>query len=466
MKVIYIILLINLYAMHSYSQPSYLDTKYEPKELISDFDFLFKVYEDVHPNLYAYTSKESIQAECTAVKKSITHALTTKEFGLLIQPIISKLYQGHTWVNTYQNNYWDYFNKGGLIFPFKIKILNERMFVVSNFSSDSTIKNGSEIKKINNIEVSTIIDSLLQYEIGERKEFRIERLSKGFACQIWSIYNLGKEFNLEIILPGQDKVKHLFTKGVKGNSIRAEKSFSFYHKDSIGILDWESMQYDKGFKAFVNAMLDTLKETNTKSLIIDLRNNPGGDIRMGNFLLKRLTAQPFTPVSKMEIKGSNRLKKHYKNYIPKIIRWLPLQYLYYWTREMWQIPEGQIGTINIKTIKPKRKSQRYAGKVYVLIGPYTYSASKEFAIVIKENHIGALIGQETGGYVTDYLNTYFFKLPNTQLLAGVSITKSFPPNGKDEKHGVVPDYIVLQTIENYQKNIDAEMEYTLKLIKE
>ncbi|MBN1953076.1 MAG: hypothetical protein JW801_17860, partial [Bacteroidales bacterium] len=60
-----------------------------------------------------------------------------------------------------------------------------------------------------------------------------------------------------------------------------------------------------------------------------------------------------------------------------------------------------------------------------------------------------------------------FTLANTKLTCYTSLSKIYMPcNNNDTNNGVIPDYILIPSLDYLLNDQDYTLEYTLKLIKE
>jgi C-terminal processing protease CtpA/Prc len=200
-------------------------------------------------------------------------------------------------------------------------------------------------------------------------------------------------------------------------------------------------------------------------LIIDIRENPGGYSDLAEALLSYITDKPVTRDLNMEIRASKQIKDWYRSTLRWYIKWLPIQYIHPVWRKIWFTPEGDNVLVRDNPKKPKENPLRFHGRLFILIGPGTFSTAVGFAAAVKDYKLGTLIGEETGGLATSFGDYYPFDLPNTRLWVFVSHKRIFRPSGEDDGRGVLPDYEVKQSITDSQEGIETVMEFTKQLIK-
>ena len=120
------------------NQPAYLKPM-PPEKLKEDLDFLFKTIEEVHPNMYAYISKEKFAPLRDKLYNQITQPMTRLNFLKLIAPTVASLKNPHTIVfpplPPDASEYTDYLQKGGKIFSLSLNWDGEKVILAKNYTS-------------------------------------------------------------------------------------------------------------------------------------------------------------------------------------------------------------------------------------------------------------------------------------------------------------------------------------------
>ncbi len=466
---------------HRKIMPEEFSKKFTPDELKADIAFMVKTFEDVHPNLYAYISRESFQKQREDIEQDITTPLTRIEFYRKIAPLANKI-DGHTSISPPTEEYNSYAEKNGLRFPFDLAIVESKILVTENYSDDTTIIAGSELTSVNGVSTPIWLDSLAQYWAGERNSFRRAAVVEYSKLMMWLVFGWGKTFEIEFVTQqGERKIARV--QGVTTESIKkkietqkktgtSNYAYSFKVIDSLrlGLLDFQSMDgklYER-FKEFLKTTFAQIRKDSVRHLVIDLRRNGGGSSQLGNALLNYITDKPFRQVSRVEMKASDQVRDYFYNFLPFYLRWLRIFGLHNVEPSispLFNAPKDSIGLYIPKEEKPSDNPLRFDGEVYVLIGTGTYSSAQMFACTVKDYSFATLIGEETGGLATAYGEVYSFDLLNTRLPANVSCKRFVRPSGIDDGRGVLPDIEVKQTAEDTEKGIDTVLNYTIELIR-
>ena len=122
----------------------------------------------------------------------------------------------------------------------------------------------------------------------------------------------------------------------------------------------------------------------------------------------------------------------------------------------------------MKAREPNKNA--FTGNIYLLISPRVASAGSLFAAMVAGNENTITIGEEAmGGYYGHNGHTDFgYILPKSKILTEFSIDniEQDVPKKSNQfyNRGIIPDYNVKQTFEDFLNNVDTQMNFTLKLI--
>ena len=117
----------------------------------------------------------------------------------------------------------------------------------------------------------------------------------------------------------------------------------------------------------------------------------------------------------------------------------------------------------------KEPDYKFSGKTYVIISPVTYSGSSEFSNMMYTQDLATFVGQETGGGYLGNTSGYGNELvlphskikvsiPSLQFVMNVKPTLSFG-------RGVIPQYEVIPTFEEYINGENAPLKYILEQLE-
>ena len=220
----------------------------------------------------------------------------------------------------------------------------------------------------------------------------------------------------------------------------------------------------------VEQVRDFLASCQAPNLVIDVRNNPGGDSEV---LMRLLSYFADTPMERQKGGYARVLKQG---------QFASLAHSLNHTADEDIFPEYEAGengyyirdTIETCAVVLPDPDVHYGGKVYVLTNGHSFSAATLFPSVLVRNRRGVTVGRETGsGYHS--MTAYKFAdimLPNTlqtihiplvQMVFDTTVCDRLP-----EGRGLLPDYPLPLTYNEIMCGPDGEtdvlLDYALSLI--
>ncbi len=425
-------LFLSLCTMRAFGQAQNLSRE----QMLQDIDSLFSTIEKVHPDMYAVYPKHALEKDLERIKSELEPTGDVFYFYKQITPLVVKLGDGHTSVGFP----YDFFvNVPDMrLFPFPVEITYpDKIVEVENdyTQTQNTIPIGAQITKINNKQIDDIVQEMMHYVSGEKDFFKIEQLKYLFTPLVYALYG-DSIFDIEYLFN-----RNQYSVQVKGISFKeryerpqqnsvssneqSDYTFRTLPDKNIGILEFNRFADLDKFKLFLDSTFRVLQQENISNLIIDIRENGGGNSSLGDELFQYISPVPFAQFGKMIIKYSDILKQFYK------------------TRN-WKIsnPNG-IKVHNSKLKKLRKNKLRYAGNVFLLTSHYTFSSAADFAWAFKYFKMGSVIGEETGGLAVCFGDIITLELPNSGIFYSVSWKKFYGYGATDDNiHGTLPDYEV------------------------
>ena len=202
------------------------------------------------------------------------------------------------------------------------------------------------------------------------------------------------------------------------------------------------------------------------NLIIDVRQNPGGDVKVCNQLLSWFIDRPTTATTHYDKVNSNSTYQsfvHCTNYSPDDKPF-----------EDYVAREGQEGFYNPSTIDAiviPDSALHYDGRLYVLIDETSKSAATDFPAQLVRCGRAKTVGRETGtGY--HYMTAVKFahlSLPNSHIEFTLPLVKSVLDDSATDRfpaqRGLLPDVEVPLTYEEfYTSEGDPILDKVLNII--
>lgn len=427
-----------------FAQPSayVTDKRYSVHELTSDLRTLRKKLESIHPDLYRYTPKPVFTAFFDSLEQAITQPRTEQEFLSLVTLLNAKTGDGHTMFLPSEDA-MEYNNRKGHFFPFMVTWINEKLYITENGSADNSISAGEEIISINGTAAPAVMSQLLQRQIrdAQNETYPVWILNRYFPVYYNFCYGQPEQFVLEL----KNDHGNTYFKQVAALTKDSSKLFrqtrypaslpsanneqgiilEENNETSTAILTIKSFDeellkssYQQDFHQVIDSVFAQLKRSHAQHLILDLRNNQGGDFEPGRYLLSYLCTKP-------------------------------VQYL--------------LGGKEARLLQPK--ANHFKGKLYVLINGGSFSNTAIISACLEREQRAVFIGEETGG------NKYIISgeateeiLPYIRVRAFISTTTFRISQKTNNGHGVMPTWFMQSSIDDLLTRKDRARTFALKLI--
>jgi len=219
-----------------------------------------------------------------------------------------------------------------------------------------------------------------------------------------------------------------------------------------------------------------MAELAVEHLIIDLRFNQGGNVKIPGLLYSYLAQEAFNESLLLKIQNfdiphvehlnkiegqENITSKDVAQFIKKMQKEFKKKND---STELWTLSENEVK-------QPKKSS--FDGNVYLLVGGRSLSASSYFTALFKSHERGMIIGEQMGGSYRSLTagKMLTYQLPNTKIeLAAPIMVVDFADElyQKIDEEKITPDLIFSddETYQYFLEKKDLEMERVFQLIKE
>lgn len=416
-------------------------SKFPKKEVLEDLNYLRQSLEEAHYNLYAYTDKDEFSRNFEKVKSSINaDSLSLLETTSLFQAVISKANNGHTEIPFPGSAYIEYAYAGGTIFPLELAFEDGKALIRKNWSTDNSTKAGEELISINQVPIAEVLEKIFPLVSAERVYFKLAKIElTSFPRLYWQAFGQQEEFEVEI-KKGDVREKHQIKAINLIDDYEMKRDEVFSGTREVKFLEQAAYLKPGNFSGdeeqYRNFLDSSFQEINKKSppnLIIDLRNNLGGDNTFSDYLVSFLADKPFQWNSEFTLKTSSILKSHVRE-------------TYDTTQAFWKSvlthENGSIYPYEFEDFDPQPLEKRFSGQVYVLINRQTHSQSAVTAAQMQDYGWATVVGEETGDFPSLYASQYGFALPNTGIEVKISKGYIVRVNGSKKSEGVIPDIFI------------------------
>ena len=392
---------------------------------------VISILKDVHPYPYAFQTEERFNF----IKDSILQGYNSQDSISVLDAfqcyanLTGILKCGHTGV--YRTKELD-----GVInkFPMDIKVIDGVGLITHNNPS-MNLSIGDQIISVNDISWKAIFEKGIKLHSSDGDSPLNHALfERSLRLDIAIILGNPQNYKLTTMHKGTI-VENILSSNVSAILAPTFQGFEFSRvgtNKNIGLIKVFNFPSDeksiRDFEKFCKKTSSMLKRKKIKTVIIDIRNNGGGD-RI-DLLLRYFTPTSFKLMSsKINTFG---LAKHSKDLI-----------FHGTTYE------------NVLKIPTKSEASRQVDfqgdlyldiNLYVLVNGRTASAASHFASLVKEHDLGKIAGTETGGRAAgcngNVYCSYFLSNSGIELYLPLMVN-TYAVNQEDNpNHGVIPDIFI------------------------
>jgi hypothetical protein len=467
--------------------------KYPPSQLQKDYSIYQETLEQAHPGLYWYTSKDSMDYYFAWGREQLKDSLTEPEFRRILTYVTSKINCGHTSIRA-SKAYSKYSDTVRIfrVFPLSMKLWPDTAVVAATLSRrDTILKRGTMLTTINNKPITEIVDTLFKYlsTDGYNTTHKYQALSnRGFFGSMYSsLFGYSRTYSIGYIDSAGNKKTTVITpyfpaadtsnrseirpaprlpkpsrkdlKNLRRNAVRLLRIDSSSH---VAMMDLNSFGRGYGLKGFFKRSFKALRKNDIGHLIIDVRGNGGGSVTNSTQLTRYMTDHEFKVGDSLYAVAK---RKRYSRYVQN--DFFNRLFMTFFTKKL-KDGNYHFRYFERHYFKPKKKNH-FEGKVYILTGGNSFSATTLFtSALMKQNNI-TVVGEETGGgaygnsawlipYVTLPETKVRFRLPLFRLV----IDKNTPKDGK----GVQPEIESRPTIDAIKRGADYKIDKVMELIEQ
>lgn len=436
---------------------------YTARQLTEDLAYLQESLEKIHPGLYWYTDKASLDRAFSQLRSTLPKTTSEAEFYQLLSPLIEQIHCGHTELYPAKATE-EYRALVGKDFPLDLWIRGDSAVVSQEHGG---IPSGATVVAINGHDQTQTIRRMRATiaSDGYNQTYKSFRLQHEFPTLFARHVQPADSFAVTFReLSGQIRTTRLAgQEPISSTSDHATAQII----DSLQtlVLKLPSFASSQDFPSFLRETFQKIAQRRITTLVIDLRNNQGGQDDYGALLYAYLTDQPFPYYRRISVAttDSSLLNRLSVDDAP-LLHVLP-NYL-----SSVQKQDGVYAYTNHPNLGLQQPQPNgFNGTVYVLINGGTFSAAAELAAIIRSHKRGLFIGEEAGGgyWGNCSLATPLLTLPHSKLRLAVPLARyelavsSAGPVG----HGVRPDHETIYQLADLSSNRDKALTYCLDLIR-
>lgn len=360
-----------------------------PQQLREDLQTIADTLRDQHPETSHSVAPASLRRALASARARLDAPMDRDQAWLQLAPLNSVLADAHTLVAypDWRGDLKAHVAAGGGLFPYEVHVDGERgeLFVVADLGGARSEQARARITRINGVSARRVIERLMRLTHGDSPAFRARLLEQRWAFYYWRAYGDPARFDialrpvaaaapsrLALSLPAASRLPALLA-----GDQNFERTFGFeLRPERAAVLRIDSFVWSdpERFYAFTEDAFAQIKRHGVRRLIVDIRDNGGGDDELWmRGLLRHIADRPYR-------NGSTYRKRVLAKF-----------------RSGEEVTGAIVRGEKTGLIEPVADDPlHYDGELIVLIGPATYSSSVLFANTVQDFGFGRVAGARGG----------------------------------------------------------------------
>lgn len=408
------------------------DSVFSVAQLRADVRFIQDAIAKTHPDVSHSVGPDRLGAAFRDVDAALKQPMTRDQAWRVLSTLNPVFADGHMTVThpAVVKHTEAFLQAGGALFPFEVHVDTAGdLYIRSELGGGASALAGARIDRINGVAARDVVRQLLERTSGDSPNMRANFLARRWWFVYWKMF--GAPTSFEFILAGprggqrlRRPASSVAPVGVRdADESDHDRQFRFELLPNNGALltvNNFALQDKKPFFAFAERAFTAMRDQKVTTLFIDIRDNTGGDDSMWKQgLLRYIADRPY---------------RNANTYIKKVIEGRQSE-----TEKVGEVIRGTLDTWEQPEVD---HPLHFSGKVYVLIGRWTYSSSILLANTMRDFRFGTLVG--AGGYARARQSggIQFLTLPHTGLVVIVPRFILDPPSGTPQSGLIRPDIVL------------------------
>ncbi|MHB8911081.1 MAG: S41 family peptidase [Lysobacter sp.] len=438
-------------------------SRFTAEQVRADFATLYQRLQDSHYDLFVRRPRGEYDALFQRTQAELDAPMDLDEVRRHFQRFVAYGNVAHARIDAPPGDWEQFRAAGGKAFPLLLRVVEGKAYVVDGHSPGTAIAQGDEVLSVDGEPALRWLDRLRTQVSADNDYLFHTQLETQLPMLVWREHGERDAFEVVLDQAGTGRRLALTVPALS----RADSVAAAARRPGRFELDWDTRQarmldggiaylrpgpfYDNrpeaadpwdasAFKAFIDQAFASFIAQGAKTLLIDLRDNPGGDNSFSDHMLAWIADRQFRFSPQFEIKvsqaaiESNRQRLQASGGKPdSTSAQLAAAYA-------GQSPGSRIN-FPVPLVAP-RAGQRFPGDVHMLVNRRSYSNTVLVAAIAQDYGFATVLGEETADLASTYGAMEKFTLPLTGIEVGFPKARILRPSGDPQPRGVIPDIAI------------------------
>ena len=446
-------------------------------ELKEDVQFLQEALYECHANIFRYYPKDTLDHYFETFQALVDTSVDKRLFENQLREVITKVGCVHTMAFIPKAKVKKKDKKPTWIIPFKVFTDGDKLWIADALEDSLLHYKGVEILAINGRAASSIVQRLRKHQSadGYNTTFSKRFINRGLYFNLLTTryYGLDSLATFSFSRAGKIEQRKLSTVDLNRFKPKKKKKITywrsmmknhFFRIDSTtntGIIKIAAFKpYNRKTQRFYKKAFKTIEESGVDNLVIDLRDNLGGNIFEAASLLSYILDDKHYYTLERE---KNNLKDYAIPSTKFANKMIYLKRNVFSFRKRYK--KDSLHIIEMQ-FKPSKRFN-YNGKTWVMTNGMSTSSSSYLAAYLKHQGAAIIVGAEAGGGEAGNNGGFYAKveLPNSKIKIQIPQYWLNYHLVEDKGTGAIPHYPITPKLKDVILKKDVELDFILERIK-
>ena len=429
-----------------------------PAQAKADLERLYTGLISAEADLFAETPKEVFDRHYEELKVEYSAPVSRADLFKDFQSFAALANHGHTRLEGLSPAWQNFVANDGKVFPVTFSVFQGDV-IVASAPPESQIKPGDRIISIDEKANPIWLREITRFISAETPTLAYSLLGQGEYYYFWLAYGEQEAYRVVVERDGEEIISELKATSIEAlnRNIEQESGFDlpgrkakfindqigylrpgpFYHFEAETAEDAYNADALEAYVRFIDDSFNSFLEKEIDHLILDLRDNPGGDASFSDPVVSWFATEPFRFASDFRIRVSEETTA--SNQARLDTRDSAAGGVSQTFADLFaSAKNGDLVSFEIPYVSP-REGDTFDGKVHVLVNRFSYSNAVSVAAMIQDYGFATIYGEETRDMATTYGAMEHFSLTNSGFKVGYPKAHIIRPNGETKTNPVTPD---------------------------
>lgn len=422
-----------------------------------EFDELYRKLRASHYDLFANRPREEYDAEFELMYGTFSRSMTRAEIQEQFQRFVALGNVAHAKIDPSVDAWERFRDDGGRAFPAYFRVIDDRVFV-NEVAGGHALSVGDEVQSVDGTPALAWL-AVLRAQVSADSDYLAHTLMENLLpLLVWQEWGERERFSLSVMrgaevvdidVPALSRSDtdasatdrffldwNLREARMLGERLAYLRPGPFYDNRPDAVSPWDSTS----FRAFVDDAFVSFGKAGAETVLIDLRNNPGGNNDFSDHLIAWFADKPFRfsdsfhiRVSEAAIEANHArlaLQAEDEHSVSNDLAVL------YGEHEAGNLVEYAIA------LTAPRTGQRFDGEVFMLVNRHSYSNAVSVAAIGQDYGFATILGEATADLANTYGAVEHFVLPRTRIDVTFPKARILRPSGDIASKTVIPDVLI------------------------